>query len=99
MAKQSNDHYKKKADMSGYLNTETETLAAGSRLTCFSRIYRLHHKTRINRWLWGILALLVIISCLPWTQNIRARGNITTLRQEQRPQQVNTIIAGTAIKW
>ena len=43
--------------------------------------------------------IVVIVLFLPWTQNIRARGSITTLRQEQRPQQVNTIIAGTAQKW
>jgi len=41
----------------------------------------------------------LLIMFLPWTQNIRAKGIVTTLRQEQRPQQMNSIIAGTAIKW
>jgi multidrug efflux pump subunit AcrA (membrane-fusion protein) len=36
---------------------------------------------------------------LPWTQNIRSRGKVTTLRQEQRPQQLNTIIPGKVFKW
>ncbi len=36
---------------------------------------------------------------LPWTQNILAKGTVTTLRQEQRPQELNTIIAGRVIKW
>ena len=36
---------------------------------------------------------------LPWTQNIRAKGQVTTLKQEQRPQQINTIIAGRVEKW
>lgn len=36
---------------------------------------------------------------LPWTQNIRAKGKVTALRQEQRPQQVNTIIGGSVVKW
>lgn len=85
--------------MNKYLHTDTETLAAGSDLSCFGKIYLLQRKSRISRWLWGILVLLVLILFLPWTQNIRARGSITTLRQEQRPQQVNTIIAGTVQKW
>lgn len=85
--------------MNTYLHTDTETLAARSNLACFGKIYLLKRKSFISRWLWGILLLLIAVLFLPWTQNIRARGNITTLRQEQRPQQVNTIIAGAAIKW
>ena len=85
--------------MSDYLNTNIERMSLKTNLTCFGKIYRLHRKTRMKRWLWGILFLILIIMLLPWTQNIRARGTITTLRQEQRPQQVNTIIAGAAIKW
>lgn len=33
------------------------------------------------------------------TQNIRAKGTVTTLYQDQRPQQVNTIIGGRVMKW
>jgi multidrug efflux pump subunit AcrA (membrane-fusion protein) len=36
---------------------------------------------------------------LPWTQNIRAKGTVTTRRQEQRPQELNTIIPGRVVKW
>jgi multidrug resistance efflux pump len=36
---------------------------------------------------------------LPWTQTIRAKGSVIALRQEQRPQQINTIIGGRIIKW
>jgi multidrug resistance efflux pump len=36
---------------------------------------------------------------MPWTQNIRAKGAVTTLYQDQRPQQVNTIIGGRVMKW
>jgi len=45
------------------------------------------------------LITLVVVAFLPWTQNIRAKGAVTTLRQEQRPQELNTIIAGKVIKW
>ncbi len=65
----------------------------------FNKIYRIGQKSRIKYWMYGILALVIIVMLLPWTQNIRAKGNITTLRQEQRAQEVNTIIAGRIVKW
>lgn len=85
--------------MGRYLNVETETIAAESKFSCFAKIYRFSRKSRIKRWLWGMLLLLTLILFLPWTQNIRARGTVTTLRQEQRPQQITTIIPGSAVKW
>lgn len=42
----------------------------------------------------GILFLF-----LPWTQNIRAKGNVTALRPDQRPQTIQTIIPGRIEKW
>ena len=45
------------------------------------------------------MAFAVILMFAPWTQNIRAKGKVTALRQEQRPQQVNTIIGGSVEKW
>jgi multidrug efflux pump subunit AcrA (membrane-fusion protein) len=85
--------------MNFYLNADIEAIHQKTDLTSVSKIYRLNKKSRIKLWLWGILLLIFIIMLLPWTQNIRAKGTITTLRQEQRPQQVNTIIAGTVLKW
>ena len=43
--------------------------------------------------------MLALFLFIPWTQNIRATGAITTLRQEQRPQQLNTIIPGKVASW
>ena len=42
----------------------------------------------------GILALF-----LPWTQNIRANGNVTTLSPDDRPQTVQATIGGKIEKW
>lgn len=48
----------------------------------------------------AILSGLIIITlCLPWTQNIRARGQVSTLRPDQRPQTINSVIAGRIEKW
>lgn len=65
----------------------------------YNHIYRQDKVNRRRRWYYFILALLVLFLFLPWTQNIRARGQVTALRQEQRPQQLNTIIGGRVEKW
>jgi multidrug efflux pump subunit AcrA (membrane-fusion protein) len=65
----------------------------------FTLVYRYNKKSNIHKWLLGLLIAMAIILFLPWTQNIRSRGAVTTLLQEHRPQQVNTIIGGKVVKW
>ena len=65
----------------------------------FKKIYGIHKTSNIKKWLWGVLVLLCITLLLPWTQNIRAKGTVTTLRQEERPQELNSVIAGRVIQW
>src|SRR5688500_20320664 len=62
-------------------------------------IYRQGNKNRINRWLFLFLLVSVVCLFLPWTQNIRTRGSVTALKQEQRPQEINTMIGGRIQKW
>ncbi len=65
----------------------------------YSNIYRHDKTSHIIYWFIGFLTVLVIIMFLPWTQNIRGKGSITTLKQEQRPQELNSIIPGKITKW
>lgn len=85
--------------MENYINSNIEERAAEGRLSSFGKVYHISRTSQVKKWLWGTLLLMLVILCLPWTQNIRARGSVTTLRQEQRPQELNTIIAGRVIKW
>jgi multidrug resistance efflux pump len=58
------------------------------------------HANKMLRW-WLVVALgiVFIFAFLPWTQNIQAKGEITTLQPEQRPQTINSVIAGRIEKW
>lgn len=85
--------------MNNFIKTNIEQQAAESDLGSFKKIYHIRRTSQVKKWLWGILFLLLTILWLPWTQNIRAKGSVTTLRQEQRPQELNTVIAGKVIKW
>ncbi len=44
------------------------------------------------------LTFLVVLF-LPWTQNIQANGFVTTLNNEERPQEIQSAIAGRLNKW
>lgn len=72
---------------------------SNSKLSSYSHIY-LHNKdSHVKRWFFICVLVFIIFLLLPWTQNIRAKGTVTTLYQNQRPQQVNTIIGGRVMKW
>ncbi len=85
--------------MNNFITADIEQLSKSSQLNSFKKLYGVHKKRNIKQWLWGMIIIATVILFLPWTQNIRAKGKVTTLRQEQRPQELNTIIPGRILKW
>lgn len=85
--------------MKSFLEGDIEQQPADSSLQSFSKVYRINKRSHAGRWLAGLLFVLAIALFLPWTQNIRARGTVTTLRQEQRPQELHAMIPGRVVKW
>ncbi len=69
------------------------------RFKSYQYIFRQNKKSTVRKWSFILLVFLFTIMFVPWTQNIRAKGKVTTLKQEQRPQQINTIIGGRVEKW
>ena len=65
----------------------------------YKNIYNIDKTNKVSRVLLILLVGLIACLFLPWTQNIRTKGNVTTLRQEQRAQGVTTIIPGRIVKW
>lgn len=53
----------------------------------------------LARWLFGMGLLFLIVLFLPWQQNIRGKGKVTALAPANRPQTVETIIAGRIQQW
>lgn len=46
-----------------------------------------------------ILLIFAVFCFLPWTQNIRSGGQVTTLSPDQRPNTIHSLIAGKIEKW
>lgn len=53
----------------------------------------------LAKLLMALGALIVVFLFLPWQQNIRGTGKITALNPANRPQTVQTVIAGQIEKW
>lgn len=53
----------------------------------------------LARWLMGIGVIFLILLFLPWQQNIRGNGKVTALNPANRPQTIETIIAGRIQTW
>ncbi|RFP65596.1 HlyD family efflux transporter periplasmic adaptor subunit [Hymenobacter lapidiphilus] len=76
---------------------ETNPLTAGFR--SFRRVQTPRTGRVLARWLALLGVLTIAAGFLPWTQNIRSTGRLTTLRPQDRPQQVPSTIAGRIVGW
>ena len=65
----------------------------------FNQIYLRDKGPATKPWLIGLSLILLGVLFLPWTQNIRAKGQITSLYQEQKPQKIYSPIAGKISRW
>ncbi|TDD78680.1 HlyD family secretion protein [Flavobacterium caseinilyticum] len=61
-------------------------------------VNRPHYKI-LNRIIVVVSIIGVIALFLPWTQNISGSGSVTTLRPDQRPQSIQSVISGRLEKW
>lgn len=59
---------------------------------------RPHYKI-LNRIIAGVTIIGLLSLLLPWTQTIAGNGSVTTLKPNQRPQSIQSIISGRIEKW
>ncbi|GAB2471954.1 biotin attachment protein [Hymenobacter qilianensis] len=69
------------------------------RFTSFERVQTPRTGRVLARWCAGMGMLVMLCGFLPWTQNIRSTGTLTTLRPQDRPQTVPSTIAGRIMRW
>tara|TARA_R110002167_G_scaffold158880_7_gene354252 strand:- start:1593 stop:2942 length:1350 start_codon:yes stop_codon:yes gene_type:complete len=63
------------------------------------KVFHKRHYKHFNRFLIGSAIFGFIALFLPWTQNIRGKGFLTTLTPDQRPQTIQSPIPGRIEKW
>lgn len=53
----------------------------------------------VAKVLLALVGIFLIFLFLPWQQNIRGNGNLTALSPQNRPQMVESAIAGRIVNW
>lgn len=53
----------------------------------------------LAKWMLGLGGIFFIVLFLPWQQNVRGRGYLTALSPGNRPQTIETAIAGRIQQW
>lgn len=81
----SNNPLNKTVHLTGFKSTDT--------------VFHQRHYKHFNRFLLASAIFGFIVLLLPWTQNIRSRGYLTTLTPDQRPQTIQSPIPGRIEKW
>ena len=76
-----------------------ETHPAAGRFTAFQHTRTPEAGRTLARWAGGLGLLVLLTGFLPWTQNIRSTGKLTTLRPQDRPQTVPSTIGGRIKAW
>ena len=85
--------------MTDFLTTDFKNPEEKESPDAFREIYMIDKGNHIPRWVVALFILGLACLFLPWTQNVRADGKVTTLGIDQRPQEINSVIAGKVVKW
>ncbi|MCT4580454.1 MAG: HlyD family secretion protein [Flavobacteriales bacterium] len=64
-----------------------------------SEVEKKHSSRVLRKIIIGFTVISFVVLFLPWTQNVRSEGYITTLKPDQRPQSLNSIIGGRIDNW
>ncbi len=69
------------------------------KLTAYAKIKIDKAQYTFRNWLLLLLGISTVLLFFPWTQNISAKGEVTMLSPQDRPQDIEAVIAGRIEKW
>lgn len=84
------------------LNISKHNLDNEKEFNEFNSIQNVKDRVRFltfNKVMVVFFIVLLVFLFLPWTQNVRGSGNVTTLNPGQRPQAIQSAIPGRIEKW
>lgn len=84
------------------LNISKHNLDNEEELNEFNSMQNVKNRVRFltfNKLMLTLLIVFLVFMFLPWTQNVRGTGAVTTLDPSQRPQSIQSAIPGRVEKW
>ncbi len=74
-------------------------LPSFDRFTTVQNLVNRPHYKILNKIIAAVSIVGFVALFLPWTQNISGSGSVTTLKPDQRPQSIQSVISGRLEKW
>lgn len=65
----------------------------------FKTVNKVKSNLRLGKFVKILFFVVFLIMFLPWTQNIQSNGFVSILHPDDRPQKIQSIIAGKIEKW
>lgn len=81
------------------ISENNRKLPSLERFTTVKNLVNRPHYKILNKIIAGVSIIGVIALFLPWTQNISGSGSVTTLKPNQRPLSIQSVISGRLEKW
>ncbi|MBC5862446.1 HlyD family secretion protein [Flavobacterium turcicum] len=81
------------------ISENTSKLPSLERFTTVKNLVNRPHYKILNKIIGGVSVIGLIALFLPWTQNISGSGSVTTLKPNQRPLSIQSVISGRLEKW
>lgn len=83
-----------------WIESKLENISAPkANLEIVHQIYQFGKKGSLINWILFFLIFFIAILFLPWTQNVSSKGSLTTRNQQDRPQELNSLVPGRVVKW
>ena len=54
---------------------------------------------RFGKLILVIFIIIIVFLFLPWTQSVQSKGKVTSFGTNERPQEIQSVIAGKLVKW
>jgi multidrug efflux pump subunit AcrA (membrane-fusion protein) len=70
-----------------------------SKFKSFKHLEKRTHTRYLPKILIGMFIIFIAAMFLPWTQNIRSTGEVSTLNPYDRPQNIQSLIGGRIEQW
>lgn len=72
---------------------------SGNNFRSFKRVTQFRGGYALARVLLILLAVIIVIMFLPWTQVVHGRGKVTGVKPQNRPQEVPSVVSGQIQEW
>jgi membrane fusion protein, adhesin transport system len=85
--------------LNGSKNTVGKQIEEQFELHSLKTLYTPRSAVILQRWLLAIGIILLLVMFLPWQQNVTGKGDVSAFTPQDRPQNIQNIIAGRIEKW